>query len=245
MALPKVYRAANESLNNPIAPASYVPGSQPIRNRVFERYCRYRAEGLPKIEAYREAQRFAYRRRGNVMSDKDAADTARRLEFRQEITERIQYLTSDVLSAISAKRKRLEERLWSIHEADIGNYIETVTINGKTVERTKLLSDIDPEHRKNIEKIAFTGNGRIVPILHSSLEANKELRKLLDIGRRDDLAGARLSDAELIQQLADQAKELGVEIKLDYSFAQRPPDSETGGNDAQVIDNVEGGAGKS
>jgi hypothetical protein len=28
----------------------------------------------------------------------------------------------------------------------------------------------------------------------------------------------QLSDAELIQQLADQAKELGIEIDLNYSF---------------------------
>jgi hypothetical protein len=31
---------------------------------------------------------------------------------------------------------------------------------------------------------------------------------------------SRLSDAELIQRLADQAKELGIEIDLNYSFAQ-------------------------
>jgi hypothetical protein len=31
---------------------------------------------------------------------------------------------------------------------------------------------------------------------------------------------SRLSDAELMQQLADQAKELGIEINLNYSFAQ-------------------------
>ncbi len=37
----------------------------------------------------------------------------------------------------------------------------------------------------------------------------------------------RLSDAELIQQLADQAKELGVDINLNYSFAQQGPATET------------------
>jgi hypothetical protein len=31
----------------------------------------------------------------------------------------------------------------------------------------------------------------------------------------------QLSDAELIQQLADQAKELGIEIDLNYRFAQQ------------------------
>jgi hypothetical protein len=45
---------------------------------------------------------------------------------------------------------------------------------------------------------------------------------------RNDLA--RLSDAELIQQLADTAKQLGVEINLNYSFAQQQkPDDEPQG----------------
>jgi hypothetical protein len=35
---------------------------------------------------------------------------------------------------------------------------------------------------------------------------------------------SRLSDAELIQRLADQAKELGIEIDLNYSFAQKKSD---------------------
>ena len=49
-------------------------------------------------------------------------------------------------------------------------------------------------------------------------------REMLDIGGRkeqeaDDVS--RLSDAELIQQLADTAKQLGVEINLNYSFLQQ------------------------
>jgi hypothetical protein len=40
----------------------------------------------------------------------------------------------------------------------------------------------------------------------------------------------RLSDAELIQQLADTAKELGIEINLNYSFLQpNKPDDEPQG----------------
>jgi hypothetical protein len=38
------------------------------------------------------------------------------------------------------------------------------------------------------------------------------------------------SDAELIQQLADQAKELGIEIDLNYGFAQQPAAEETDGS---------------
>jgi hypothetical protein len=45
---------------------------------------------------------------------------------------------------------------------------------------------------------------------------------MLNIGAKDreQTDVSRLSDAELIQQLADQAKELGIEIDLNYSFAQ-------------------------
>jgi len=56
---------------------------------------------------------------------------------------------------------------------------------------------------------------------------------MLDIGARkeqeaDDVS--RLSDAELIQQLSDTAKELGIEINLNYSFLQRnKPDEEPQG----------------
>ena len=67
-------------------------------------------------------------------------------------------------------------------------------------------------------------NGNVIPKLYSKAQANKGLREMLNIdGRKeqevDDVS--RLSDAELIQQLADMAKQLGVEIKLDYSFAQQ------------------------
>jgi hypothetical protein len=49
-----------------------------------------------------------------------------------------------------------------------------------------------------------------------------ELRKLLNIGgqkAQPETNASRLSDAELIQQLADQAKQLGIEIDLNYRFA--------------------------
>jgi hypothetical protein len=53
------------------------------------------------------------------------------------------------------------------------------------------------------------------------LAVSKELRAMLNIDRPDrenDIS--RLSDTELIQQLSDQAKQLGVEINLNYDFAQ-------------------------
>jgi hypothetical protein len=51
------------------------------------------------------------------------------------------------------------------------------------------------------------------------LAASQELRKMLNIGRTDEANSVtHLSDAELIAQLSDMAKQLGVNIKMDYSF---------------------------
>jgi hypothetical protein len=50
----------------------------------------------------------------------------------------------------------------------------------------------------------------------------------MDMEGRNDLA--RLSDAELLAQLSDTAKQLGVEINLNYSFLQQQkPDDERQG----------------
>jgi hypothetical protein len=51
-------------------------------------------------------------------------------------------------------------------------------------------------------------------------------------GRKEQEADdvSKLSDTELIRQLADQAKELGVKIDLSYDFGQQQkPDDEAGG----------------
>jgi hypothetical protein len=64
--------------------------------------------------------------------------------------------------------------------------------------------------------------GRAIPKLYNKLQASKELRAMLDIGRPSDKVDlSRLSDAELVAQLADQAKQLGIEIDLNYRFLKR------------------------
>jgi len=88
----------------------------------------------------------------------------------------------------------------------------------------KLINDLPPEFRKLIEDVSVDRNGNVIPKLYSKAQANAELRKMLNIGRTEDRPEndvSRLSDAELIQQLADQAKELGIEIDLNYRFAQK------------------------
>ena len=85
------------------------------------------------------------------------------------------------------------------------------------------LTDLAPETAKLIEDVTIDSKGRAVPKLYSKTWANAELRKMLNIGgqkEREQIDVSRLSDAELIQQLADQAKELGIDIDLNYTFAQ-------------------------
>ena len=91
-------------------------------------------------------------------------------------------------------------------------------------ERPRLISDLAPEVAQLIEDVTADRKGRLIPKLYSKLQASKELRAMLNIGgqkERDINDASKLSDAELIQQLADQAKELGIEINLNYSFAQQ------------------------
>ena len=100
--------------------------------------------------------------------------------------------------------------------------------NGKMLtvkkERPRLISELSPDIAKLIEDVTADSKGRLIPRLYSKLQASKELRAMLNIGgqkERDINDLSKLSDAELIQQLADQAKELGIEIDLNYGFHKR------------------------
>jgi Terminase small subunit len=219
------------------------PGSRALKNAKYERFCRLRASAQPRIAAYREAG-------WETNDDDDAYSNACRLERRPGVRERIAFLSRQAEELIAEKRQRLEEQLWAIHEADIGDCFETyeaakVGEEGKletdaagkmlTVrkQRPKLLSELSPDLRKAIEHVQVDARGNVVPQLYSKAQANAELRKMLNIGRSEDRPEndvSRLSDAELVRQLADQAKQLGVEINLNYSFLQQQkPDDEPQG----------------
>jgi hypothetical protein len=206
-------------------------GSKPLKNNLHERYARLRAAALPRIVALRKA--------GNTAKNDHVADAnSFRLERKPGVRARIEYLTHQAEQRIAEKRAALEEQLWAIHEADIGDFFETVVVaksdkdgqletneTGKMLtvkkQRPRLLSDLPPDLRKAIEQVQVDARGNVVPQLYSKLQANAELRKMLNIGRNDERNDvSRLSDAELIAQLSDTAKELGIEMNLNYSFAQ-------------------------
>jgi hypothetical protein len=212
------------------------PGSRALKNAKYENYCRLRASAQPRIPAYREVGWHSKR-------DDDAYANACRLERRSEIRDRIAYLTRQAEELIAEKRQRIEEQLWAVLGANIGDYFEAYeavkrdhtgqpereTIQTKTGEisalsterrvRPKLLVDLPPAVRKQIEEVTVDSRGRLIPRLYSKMQASKELRSMLNLNAKSDAADVtKLSDEELITTLAAQARELGVDIKLDYTF---------------------------
>jgi hypothetical protein len=208
-----------------------LPGSRPLSNTRHEHFCRLRSLLRPKGQALREAGMRA-------VKNHDAVSNATRLERRQDVRDRIAFLVRQEEEVLAEKRKRIEETLWAIHEADLGDYFETYEavkrdhtgqpvctdeggLSTETRMRPKLLTDLPPELASLIEDITFDNKGRAIPKLFSKLQANAELRKMLNISAEEAPRDVtQLSDAELIETLARQAKELGVEIDLSYSFAQ-------------------------
>jgi hypothetical protein len=227
-------------------------GSKPLKNNMHERYARLRAQALPRIVAYRKA--------GNtIKSDNGAGVNSHRLDGKPSVRARIEFLVREAQERLIEKRVALEEHLWAVHEADIGAFWETYEAaktgkggeletdqEGKMLtvrkQRAKLINDLPPEFRKLIEDVTVDRHGNVVPKLYSKTAANKGLRELLNIGSQrepEQTDGSRLSDAELIAQLAEQANQLGVKIDLSYDFGQQPTDdAETNGSDGQVIDTV-------
>jgi hypothetical protein len=148
---------------------------------------------------------------------------------------RIAHLNRDEEGKHREARRRLEERLWLWHDADATDYWETVEVEARDkhgkihcdadgkpimrkVNRPKRFDQLTLEQRKCIESISVTSSGKIYFKIYSAAWANEQLRKLHNIGPavRGDDDVRRLSDAELIAQLAQQAEELGIQIDLSY-----------------------------
>jgi hypothetical protein len=104
---------------------------------------------------------------------------------------------------IAEKRRRIEEMLWAIHEANIGDLWETYEAakvgkdgkaetdeSGNTLtvkkERPRLISELSPDIAKLIEDVTADSKGRLIPKLYSKLQASRELRQMLNIGRQKE-----------------------------------------------------------
>src|SRR5215475_2561890 len=145
------------------------PGSRPLKNGRYEKYCRLRALLQPRAEAYREAG-------WHSKKDNDAYANACRVERRHGVRERIEYLSHQAEEHIIEKRRKLEEQLWAVHEAKLQDYFEQyaepvtdkqgnpkVDENGRPVarvrERPRLLTDLPPELAALVEDVTIDRKG--------------------------------------------------------------------------------------
>ena len=222
-----------QTLLPPQLPIVPLPGSRPLSNVRHEHYCRLRSLLCPKGQALREAGMRA-------VKNHDAVSNATRLERRQDVRDRIAFLVRQEEEVLAEKRRRIEEQLWATHEANIQDFFEPYEQfktdkqgniehdeNGaplrQACEPPRLLTDLPPELAALVEDVTVDSRGRVIPKLYNKLQASRELRAMLDIGRPTDRADvSRLSDSELVQQLAATARELGIEVDLNFRFLQQP-----------------------
>jgi hypothetical protein len=111
------------------------PGSRALKNAKYEKYCRLRASAQPRLPAYREAG-------WETSDDENAYSNACRLERRAGVRQRIEYLSRQDEELIAEKRRRIEETLWAIHEANIQDLFEVA-------ERAKTNKDGNIETDEN------------------------------------------------------------------------------------------------
>jgi hypothetical protein len=218
-----------------LVPTSLVvfdPASIPLRRAKWERYARERALCNGRLQAARTAG----------LDPRSGICT--RLERNQTVLARIAYLTREADEILAEKRRRLEEREWLIHDCSIENFYETVTepildddyqpVIGKdgqpktrTVQRLKLFSELPPELLLVVEGLTFTEKGKPNLKLYSKQDANRELRKMLGLNVEKPAGNEefdRLSDHDLLTELARQAAELGIDVKISFEKGPAPSD---------------------
>lgn len=175
-----------------------IPGSQPLRNPKHERYARHRSLLMPRLEAARAA---GY--------DDMTIGNAAKLDRNLRIADRIAFLCRQDEDILRAKRLKLEEFLWNVHEVNYADFWEPT----KSGQRLKAFGELAPEHQRVIQSLKYTEKGRPVLEVYSKLQANQELRKLLGLGapERD---GTDEVTAMTTPQLINELREMGVDVKL-------------------------------
>ena len=210
-----------------------LPGSVPLSDPRRERYCQARAVLQPRPQAYRDAG-------FTTQHPTDLGGNAARLENKTEVADRIAYLSRQSEDVVRKKRQAIEEFLWKAHNFDQTVAWETIEVdqknrkgeivrdsNGEPVKRRiarpKMIDELPEEAKAVIENITLNDAGIAVPKFYSAMAANQELRKFLNMGyvERSDGDLGRISDAELVAQLAAQARELGIQIDLSYRLGPK------------------------
>jgi len=205
-------------------------GSKPLSKHSHELYAHERSFGTAITIA---AERAGLGRRSGAGS---------KLEQNQEVKDRITFLALQEKAVWDEKRRRLEGWPWLIHDADIAQFYERVEEpvfdrKGEVVrdaegnplmrkrDRLKPLSKIPAELRQCIDSITQTESGRVNLKLYSKADANRELRKINAIDKAPSLddgdPAMKLKDNEFFAELARQANELGVDVKMTFEVNGR------------------------
>jgi hypothetical protein len=167
-----------------------IGGSVPLPVKKWEVYARERALFKSPRNAALEA---GYDDRSGMHS---------KLERKPEVRERIAFLARQEKEVISEVRERLLRDLYVIADHDPGDFYEVrETVvgyrkNGDPIIREaqlpKYFRDMTREQRRCVESYAVTESGKPNLKLHSLIEANREIRKMLAL----DKPPAEASDAD-------------------------------------------------
>jgi hypothetical protein len=228
-----------DSSVQPVEVVAKIAGARPLRKPAHERYARGRSLLLPKLDAYCMA--FGLDRSGMTPEQLHCArGNASRLEGGRGcpgMADRIAYLTRGDEEVLAEKRKRLEEFLWLVHEAnpaDLWEVAEKPKLDddgepmlddaGNPImvkyQRARFLADLPEDVARIVQGVKITDSGKIVTETYSKMQANMELRKLLGIGTMpmnpsgDDVSN--MSTAEIVAEL----RGLGVDIRIGVSVAR-------------------------
>lgn len=150
-------------------------GSVPIPHANHELYARNRAAGLSPTESVR---------RLGIDPDHGAPT---KFERKRAVQHRIAWLCRHEPEVAIERKRYAEERLTLVHDHDIGEFYEVVEepvfgkdgiMGTRTVQRPKFFSELTREQRLCVESYSVTDSGKPNLKLHSSIDANRDYRKL-------------------------------------------------------------------
>ena len=201
---------------------SAAAGSVPLIKFSHELYARERALGQPIAHA---AERAGFSKTSGAGS---------KCEALSKVQSRIAWLAREDDEIVREKRRRLEERQWLIHDADIAKFYEDVEEavtdskgcpvldgDGEIVTRKRQMlkpfSEIPAEFRLCIHSLTWTDSGRPNLKLYDKQDASREIRKLLGLDAPTKYAptksdGSDLTDFGAVKELVAAVEDMAARI---------------------------------
>lgn len=200
-------------------------GSEPLRDRE-EHFATLLSLGVPSLTAGLMA---GWKWNGSPAGN---AANGRRLSQRPQIRARVAYLRANRNEPVRAELAHIvHDRLMLMHEADIGDFYETVEVedpdadgnpvwvNGKVrtkvVQRVKPFDRMTPEQRRCVKGLTYTESGRPKLELYSALDANRDLRKMhgLDQAQKLEVDQVSADTEEAINKMVDMVATIALRVQ--------------------------------